>query len=424
MGRYSRRDEGLRVLLSSQEGWGKYRDMALFEAAGLFKGGAAEADHIGAARSYLALADTFAALDELFLGVEVGYFEALASGASAGERARMEAARQRQTAAGAQGPDPAAVEKQVRNLSGKSAGRGAYARAAQALVEGAPAEALAALQRLEVTRVSRAAGPDLFAYLLYRRACAGLALQALGKTGTPETAFLAGLAREHLGDDAGAAVQYAAAEEGKGTGADAAWLFSPCLGAGEAARLAAVRRGAILQRAGRPAEALAAWQRAVQGAPGPLVTAMLADCQVRSGASKPLDDPAGAVETAVAQAAGVPALLRPGGPDDLLPSIYPVRVAAVSRAAADALRRTGKGRRTQDVMERAHRKATGFRPDFVNDPAFLVDLSRAYAEAGDYAPAVAVLFELSRQYPSVRLAYESLKRLYAAHTGGETQPRY
>jgi hypothetical protein len=75
-------------------------------------------------------------------------------------------------------------------------------------------------------------------------------------------------------------------------------------------------------------------------------------------------------------------------------------------------------------MERAHRKATGFRPDFVNDPAFLVDLSRAYAEAGDYAPAVAVLFELSRQYPSVRLAYESLKRLYAAHTGGETQPRY
>ncbi|MBI5015761.1 MAG: hypothetical protein HZB55_09770 [Deltaproteobacteria bacterium] len=421
MGQYSRRDETLRVLLSAQEGWGKLRAMALVDAAGLFSGSAGEADRLGAARSYLALAETFSGLDELQLAAEERYFGALGSRASAGERARGESARRRQ---GAGSPGPAELVRQVRALVSKGVDPSGCARAADALSSGDPAAALAVLRRLDGAHPSGTVGPDLFAYLLRRRAYAGLALRALGEPRTPDAAFVSGLAREHLGDDQGAAAQYAVAEKGAGPGASAAWLFSPCLGAGEAARLAAVRRGAILVRQGRRTEALSQWDRALAGRPGPLVTATLAMVQVRARSDRPLADPLAAATAAVAEAAALPEQFPVAGADDLLASLYPVRVAAVHRVAAEAFRRAGQERRALDLMERAHRKTSGFRPDFVNDPAFLVDLCRAYVDAGDYAPAVAVLFELSREYPSVRLAYESLKRLYAARSGGETQPRY
>ena len=50
-------------------------------------------------------------------------------------------------------------------------------------------------------------------------------------------------------------------------------------------------------------------------------------------------------------------------------------------------------------------------------------LAWSYADTGQYAPAVAILFELSQAHPSMRLAYESLKRLYASRSGGEAPPR-
>jgi len=33
------------------------------------------------------------------------------------------------------------------------------------------------------------------------------------------------------------------------------------------------------------------------------------------------------------------------------------------------------------------------------------------------------MFELAGDYPSARLGYESLKRMYASRTGGEAPPR-
>jgi hypothetical protein len=94
-----------------------------------------------------------------------------------------------------------------------------------------------------------------------------------------------------------------------------------------------------------------------------------------------------------------------------------------ARWAARALWGLGEDPRARDVLEQAHRKSSGYRPDFVNQPGFLVDLARGRERVGEYAPAVAVLFELAADDPSVRIAYESLKRLYASHTGGEVPPR-
>lgn len=468
MGRYASRDEALRVLLSSQEGWGKLRDMELFEAADLFSSGGSDTDRLGTARTYLALADAFASLDELLLATESVYLDSLGDRAGPLEQARGGLVRIRRgdlapaRSLFAKGPPPAARgawavgaaglaaadgraaegaalpagvgdgEADLASVAGYAwagrAGRagGPFGRAARALAAGDFGGALTVLQRLELARAPRAAGPDLFTYLLLRRACAGLASKALGEPTTPDAAYLAGLAREHLGEDAAAVALYARAEAAQQNGLDAAWLFSPCLGAREAARLAAARRGGLLARRGSRDEAAAAWQKALgAGEPGPLARATVAEMRAGGSAQAAAPDVVAEAAAAVTEAAEVPPLLpKDGAGGDLLPSLYPARTAAVARAAASVYRRAGQSRRALEVLERAHRKATGYRPDFANDVAFLVDLARSYADAGDYAPAVAVLFDLSRQYPQARLAYESLKRAYAARTGGETQPRY
>ncbi|MBE0617607.1 MAG: hypothetical protein IH608_06750, partial [Proteobacteria bacterium] len=88
MGRYSRRDAGLAALLAGQPGWARYRDMALFDALQFFAGSEKPGDRLGAARSYLSLADLFATLDGLFLEVEAAYLEGLGAGAGSAQRAR------------------------------------------------------------------------------------------------------------------------------------------------------------------------------------------------------------------------------------------------------------------------------------------------------------------------------------------------
>jgi hypothetical protein len=282
-----------------------------------------------------------------------------------------------------------------------------------------------ALQRAFSWTPSRVPAPDLFAYLLLRRAHALEALSALGEPNSAEAAFLAGRALEHLGEATASAAMYERAA-GPAAPGDAAWLFSPILGTQEAARLSWARRGELLGASSQKGEREALWGRALteEGGGSLLATAAVAAAQARQGAEKPFANPAAAAEEALVAAAGLAAQLPTGERDNLLSALYPARVAAVAQSAAAIHLMAGRPRRALDLLEQAHRKAAGYRPDFVNRPAFIVDLARAYAAAGEYAPAVAALFEMSRRYPESRLAYESLKRLYAARAGGGSQPRY
>ncbi len=470
MGRFAQKDEGLRKLLEGQPAWALLRDMALLEAIQAFSSSDRPADRVGAARSCLAMADLFAAADGLFLEAEAAYLEALGAGADSGDRVRRAFVRLRLrdlAAAGADfaGPPPdgarflwAVGSAGVKALEGKTeearatmaaapkpgsdgevalaqvgcflwgvpwegTDKGPYGQALAAFHGGDLATGVMALDLLDFESSGRGAEPGLFLYPLFRRAFAGLAAAAAEGGDGVAALFLAGRAREHLGEWGAAAESYRRASEGSGNGAPGI-LFSPFYDLSEMARVARVLRGGALYRSGRPADAVELWRGVVaQDAPGALVLASLAAIQARLGATEPLGAPGNSAAAAVAASLAVAAGVEGAKGAEAVVSLHAAREAAVGQRAAEVYRGAREGRRAADLLERLHVKSTGYRASFVNPPDYLVDLARSYAAAGEYAPAVAVMFELAGEYPSLRFGYESLKRLYASRTGGDAPPR-
>lgn len=469
MGRFGSRDPQLAALLAEQPGWGLFRDMELGLAAEAFGGADAPAGRVGGARAWLELAALYDALDGLVLEAEAAYLDGL--GPQAGARVRLDRGLAAlrlgdlETARRALGDPPPAEaggaawalgRAALAALEGDAAGaRRQWAQAPFAAAgededllyagcflwglpcprqpAGAYAAAVAALERgdapaaLEALRGGAGTGAPavFFYYPLLRRACATLAAaQVAGEQG-PAAAYWGAEARAHLGRWGDAAREYGRVADGAAEpSGPAGWLFSPIHDREEAARLARVAEGAARYRGGERAQGLALWRGVLAGGdPGPLVLARLAAEQAEAGSAQPLASAAAAAAEALAAVAAAQSRLQETEGAPVPPALYAVRVAAVSRLGARVARAQGDRRRAADLLDGAHLKASGHRPGFVNPPGYLADLAREYAAAGEYAPAVALLFSLAGEVSEARAAYESLKRLYASRAGGEAPPR-
>ncbi len=463
MGRYARRDPAIGRILREQRGWLHYRRMELFEAIQAFNPEAGASP--GLVRTYLEFADLYASLDRVFLETEAAYLAGAVTrgpprlrarkGWVALRQGRLDAAREvferedpslprypaalgragiaylegdtdRLRALARQTPPPENDSEKVLGLVAcylwgvpcPTGDRTPYGLALDAFRQGNLGAGVMALQMVDFDRVGDGPEPDLYLYLLLARGFAALARTAAESAHIP---FWAARAYDQEGKTPEAAQRYALAEKPSGAGPEP-WLFSPIHGSGESVWIARVLRGRALYDTGRRADALALWRSVVAGSPGPLALALLAQAQAETRAGAPLGNPEMTARAALREVRQAAAQLPPD-PEPSVADLYGVRVAAVARAVARVLWASGKDREALSVLEEAHRKARGYRPDFVNTPAFLVDLARAYARTGQYAPAVAVLFSLTEEYPSVRVAYESLKRLYASRTGGGVPPR-
>ncbi len=452
MGRYSRGDPQVTGLLEAHPGWRYFRDMDLFEAVQAFSG---ESDRgVGLARTYLAFADLYGSLDELFLEAEERFLAPArpSSGALWARKgwvalrledlatardvfgpgaplvpgypgalgraglAYLEGRTDQVKKLASSGPLPETEDEKVLGLVAcylwgvpcPTGDRSPYGQALDAFRTGDLASGVLALQMIDFTAVGEGPGPDLYLYLLLERGFAGLAASAADGA---RATFWAARARDVFWALQEALPRYARAEEGQaGTGLEP-WIFSPVLGPDEAALLGRVYRGSVLYRLGRKADAAACWRRAIASPPGPLVLATLAQVQSGLETSGPLGDPVHAALSAVEEARRALDAM-PGGPGDaMLPELYAVRVAEVARRAARVLWHQGRDREALDLLEGAYRKTRGYEADFVNPPGFLVDLARGYARAGRHGAAMQVLLEVTRSYPSARIGYESLKRL-------------
>ena len=471
MARYVGKDERIARLLTDQgEGWLSFREMNLPEAVEAFGRFGGNASRIGIARSYLEMAEASGALDRMLLGVEAAYLGAAGEQTAGRERGRRAFALLRMgNLAGAReefGKDPpqgqaarwavgraalslaqgdaaggpaldaalasgdrdaaalAVLEAHMRNRPvPPPLGRGsAYESAVEALRSGNPVGALKVLEGLNPVGLREDAGPDLYLYALYREAYSGMALDALKGMETVEAKWLAGRALWGRGAFAEAAEAFSAAENGN-VSEEAFWLFGVPINAPELVETAKVWRGAALIRAGRRAEGEAVWKALASGKPGALALGELAAFQQELGLAEPLADPGvGAREAVTAsQMLRLKALGTENG--EVYSALLAARHAAIARDAAAVAGGRGDKRASLDYLDGAHQKHRGYRPDFVNPPSFLVDLARAYVDAGEYAPAVEILFELSEKEPATRFAYESLKRLYASRIGGAAPPR-
>ncbi len=451
MGRFSRGDPEVARLLEAHPGWRRFREMDLFEAVQAFS---AESDRgVGLARTYLAFADLYGSLDELFLETEETFlgpatpssgalwarkgWVALRRGDLATARevfgpagppvpgypgalgraglAYLEGRRDQVKKLASSGPLPETEDEKVLGLVAcylwgvpcPTGDRSPYGQALDAFRTGDLASGVLALQMIDFTAVGEGPGPDLYLYLLLERGFAGLAASAAEGAGAT---FWAARAQDVFGALGEALPRYARAEEGEAGAGLEPWLFSPVLGPGEAALLGRVYRGSVLFRLGRKADAMACWRETIASPPGPLVLATLAEVQAGLEASGPLGDPAHAAVSAVEEARRALDAMASGPDGEKLPEVYAARVAEVSRRAARVLWHQGRDREALELLERA-RRARSRRTDFANPPGFLVDLARGYARAGRRAPAVEVLLEVTRSYPSARIGYESLKRL-------------
>jgi hypothetical protein len=284
-----------------------------------------------------------------------------------------------------------AVAAYLWGLPPSRGGSSPYDHALTALRRGDLVGGVLSLQLLEFAPGAEGPGPELFLYELLRRTFAGLAIAAIGDAGAPEANYLLAVAHGHLGRSDAARDLFRRAAQATGEFSLAALLFSPYTDAAEQRALARIHGGEVATAEGGPLQLLA-----VARTEGEVIAA-LERMQLAPGGF-----PADATDLA---------------------GLYGARRAAGARQAARVLWQVSADRQAMDVLERAHRKSSGYRPDFVNPPAFLADLARAHQRLGEYAPAVAALFELAAEYPSARVAYESLKRLYASRAGGEVPPR-
>lgn len=461
MGAYAAKDPAIERLLTKGKGWVALRESRFYDAIQEFS--ASGEPEPGLVRTYQAFADLYQALDGLFLDVESLYLPEAGAGSPSLEarlgwvalrRGDLPTARKvfggkREAAGGYLGVlaqaglaylegdadrlraltrkagSPNTDDERVMGLVAcylwgvpcPTGDRTPYGQALDAFRQGDLASGVLALEMVDFHQVGSAPGPDLYLYELLKRGFGGLAADTARALRAP---FWAGLGAEAQGAWDGAASWFGKTPVRK---AMDIWLFGPVTGPGEAPALARVREGAALYRLGRKGEALARWRAVAEGQPGPLVLATLAALQAELGAAEPLGDPVESARAAVRTVEALPERLAEEPDSAALAELYPVRRAEVARLAARVFWSRGLDGEALEVLDRVHDKSQGSRPDFRNPPAYLVDLARAYARVGQFAPAVGLLFDLTREYPTARLAYESLKRLYASRTGGEVPPR-
>ncbi len=461
MGAYARRSDEVAALLTGGKGWVSFREGRLYDALQAFS--ATGAPEPGLVRTYLAFADLYAALDGLFLETEALYLGEAAGGdpalearqgwvalrrgdRAAARRAFGDAAAPRGGYLGVLGRaglaylegdadrlrrltreagSPETEQDRVMGLVAcylwgvpcPTGNRSPYGQALDAFRQGDLASGVLALEMVDFNQVGRGPGPDLYVYELLRRGFGGLAAEAARPLPAP---FWAGLGAAAQGRWEDAAASFAKTPVRQAVDI---WLFGPVAGPGEAPGLARIREGAALYRLGRKADAIARWRDALRDDPGPLALVTLAAVQTELGAPEPLGDPVESARAALRTVRSLPERLGEAPDAATLAELYRVRQAEVARLAARVFWGRGLDQEALEALDGVHDKAQGARPDFRNPAAFLADLARAYARAGQFAPAVGILFDLAQEFPSARLAYESLKRLYASRTGGEVPPR-
>lgn len=469
LGRYGKHDEAIKTLLTEQEGWLRYRDMDLFEAIRLFSETKNVSDRIGLARAYLEMARTFERLDRLFLGVETSYLVSRDQKVTGAQRARLgfvvlrrgELARAQEifgqpapkgqervwslghagialarkdsqaaapllkglcAAADEDGAQLVRVATTLWGVPQRCSGDGYYIQALDAIEGEDLFGGVVALQMMDHASARDDAGPDLYLYPLLERIFARLALETVESLEQPQAAYLKGLALLHMGTH-DAAVEAFEAAAVSGEPLIEMHLFGPLLDGREVTELARFQQGVALSKAGKGQPAQEAWSRVDQSGDQAVALTTLAAAQRARGLDAPLSSPeqAAALAREATKALRQSAAALEGGEE--ISVLLSAREAEVARLGARIALRDAKAQDALDLIDGVHRKRKGYRPDFVNPPSFMVELSQAYAETGQYAPAVEILFELSHEVPSSRLGYESLKRLYASRSGGEAPPR-
>ncbi|TAL16933.1 hypothetical protein EPN96_07065 [bacterium] len=468
VGLYAQRNEKIARLLSDGEGWVNFREMALPAAITAFSSGTSIPERIGKARACLQLAETFAVLDGFYLKTEAEYLGSPAVKGIPGAAGRLGFIRLRQGDTDAAGKIFSAAPPRgqeavwslgragVEVISGKSSGGAAlekavkeapadktslaltasyswgrpagikdksqYSSAVSSLAGGDFGAAAGALERAGYGSAEEA-GPDLFLYDLLRITYAKYALASLKTVGGQEAAWLSGRALWLL-KDYEASVSALAGVTGEQSGTlHPALLFGVIIDGQEMLEVSTALRGASLIRAGKTAEGTAVLKELLDGDPGAFTLAYLAELQVGMGIKGPLGNPEQAVNDSITAIRMDRIKMLEVENGEIASAILGARQAEICRKASSVVRAGGKSREALDLLDSAHQKRKGYKPDFINPPAFLLDLASAYAQTGQYAPSTEILFELSNQYPAVRLGYESLKRLYASRTGGEAPPR-
>jgi tetratricopeptide (TPR) repeat protein len=276
---------------------------------------------------------------------------------------------------------------------------------------------------LELSGANTEAEPDLFLNFLLKQVFARLAVTSVDGVSGPEAAYLRGQARFLANDTRGGVdAFYNVVGGAPGPEADAARIFGAEFDGKETVEIASVLRGYGLFRLGQKAEAEKAWKEALSGGLGPLATARLAALQADVGTPVPLENPEKAVQSALQSVRDLRTKMAGLEGAEVISALLDARETRIGLDAARVARKAGKFDRALDRLDQVQQKKQGNRANFVNPPSYLVELSRAYADVGQYAPAVEIMFSMSNEFPSSRLVYESLKRLYASKTGGEAPP--
>lgn len=472
IGRFAGKDESIRKFLGDGEAWAKYRDMELFEAIRFFTMEDDPAHRVATARSCLELACTFENLDSFFLDVETQYLDDLGMSATPGQKARLGLCQLRKgkpekakeifngqtprnakffwalgkagikALSGGNGlgkdelkslSDMATKEtRALLRVAAYSWGRdlqladtGYYGQALQALSGGDLFGGMVALQMVERPASADDPGPDLYLYYLLKHVFARMAADAVKGIELSEAAIIRGKALMILGDFEAAEKAFASAKTLKTEGdvTDALLLYGSEVDVKEARNVALIYQGLALVKAKKAEEGKKLWAEAAASGSGSFEKALLAAEQAREGIAAPLADPGKETLAALSEQTELQklALKMKGG--ETARKLLEARTTKLALSAAAVARASGRTRDALNLIDSAHAKKQGYKPSFVNPPSFLVDLSRAYAETGEFAPAVEIMFELSNQFSSSRAAYESLKRLYASTTGGEAPPR-
>lgn len=473
IGRYAQKDESIRKVIGANEGWAKFREMDLYEAIRFFSMVTDQASRIGAARSYVELAKSYGALEDFFVDIETQYLDELGMQATAGQRARLgfchllrgktqkakeifsaESPKDRRfhwsvgrLGVAHESGQKVDMESELKKLA-ESASKeqrtflkvaahawghdipvkdtAYYGQSIQAMKDGDLFGALVALQMMDNPGNHGEPGPELYLYALLRQVFSKMAVESVKGMEGIDAYFVSGQAKLLLGDYEGAAADFALASKALENPSTvvATRVFGAEIDEAEMVGLARVNEGLAKFKAGKVEEAKRVW---IEFAATPnagrfelsRLAAAVADAKVGilpEVVAKMPGEAVGEVATLTASA-----LRLPGG--DTAAKLLDTRGARIARDAALVARTGQRYGEALDVLDQAHIKRQGNRPSFANPPTFMVDLARAYAETGEFAPAVEILFELSRQYPSSRMAYESLKRLYASTTGGEAPPR-
>ena len=469
IGLYASRDEKIAKLLTEEEGWLHFREMDLFEAIRFFSSGNSYGDLAGLTRSYLEMAETFSEIDSLFLEIESAYFQCLECSDTPGllarkgliylQRGELQKARDIFSSKGPKGFESlwllgkagvellggdeaegkGLLEKSFKaatpedrqlvevaafcwGVSLSSRAEGYYSDALGSYRDGAFAEGLFALQMLDFGGAGEEAEPGIFVYRVMSKFFASLARESAASLPDGEKNFFSGLACRYEGAFKESDDFFSSLESSSFEPASEALIFGPLIDARDMVELAEVYKGESLIRRGMMAEGYEVWRKLAESDPAFVPLAELAKLQAVNNVAGPLD-PYTTVETALSNSRVFRIKALEGQNGEVASALLASMQANLSRKASAVSKLRGEYGDALDKLDSAHQKRKGYNPDFINPPSFFVELGGAYLSTGQYAPAVEILFELSRQYPSARLCYESLKRLYASRTGGEAPPR-